>query len=198
MQTPTVRIPYHTLLCFKFLHSCIIFQLCVSGLNPPQNQLNAQGNESCAVKSVSLYAVVSWSINTGTTNWPPLHCSIVRISSYQAVEKRTRKPLLYSWCLPAPVCKSAVQQQTKNGLTCSFFYCLVKAIFSSHWSDRKIWWQTKSSSHSPKALSFPELKSSMSLMSPFSMCCTSAASVWNECVWRQLYKNRSSRKTDFQ
>ena len=35
----------------------------------------------------------------------------------------------------------------------------------------------------PKALSFPELKSSKSLMSPSSMCCTSLASVWNECVW---------------
>ena len=41
----------------------------------------------------------------------------------QAVEKRTSEPLLYSLCLPASVCESAVQQ-TKNCQTCSFFHCL--------------------------------------------------------------------------
>ena len=42
----------------------------------------------------------------------------------EAVEKRTSEPLLYSWCLPASVGESGVQQQQQNGQTCSFFHCL--------------------------------------------------------------------------
>ena len=48
----------------------------------------------------------------------------------QAVEIITSELLLYSWCLPAPVCGSAVQQP-KNGQTCSFFHCLnITALIS--------------------------------------------------------------------
>ena len=38
----------------------------------------------------------------------------------------------------------------------------------------------------PKALNFPELKSSNNFNNTVSICWTSAASVWKECVWHGL------------
>ena len=82
-----------------------------------------------------------WPDTTQCSNWHqvPSHPTLIRLDSslhfpqlwwwipsrmhIEAVEKRTSELLLYSWFLPASVCKSAVQQP-KNGQTCSFFHCL--------------------------------------------------------------------------
>ena len=52
------------------------------------------------------------------------HDSLKVGASHQGVEKRTSEPFLYSWCLPASVCESAVLQP-KNGKSCSFFHGLL-------------------------------------------------------------------------
>ena len=54
------------------------------------------------------------------------------IACLQAVKKWTSETLLYSWCMPAPICASAVQQH-KNGKNVFFFPLLAcLTIYVNH------------------------------------------------------------------